>query len=94
MFLKKFVFIDKFCSTLRDVNIGAPQGSNFWPLLFLLYINDLPNSVDYVPQLFADDRRLLVHSSFLNHLECKFNIGRNNLNNWIISNKLTLNVKK
>ena len=69
--------INRFCSTLRDVNIGVPQGSTLGPLLFLLYINDLPNSVDSVPRLFADDTCLLVNSSSLEHLESKLNIEIN-----------------
>ena len=39
---KQFVCINKFCSTLRDVNIGVPQSSTLDPLLFLLYLNDIP----------------------------------------------------
>ena len=70
--------INKFCSTLRDVNIGVPQGSTLGPLLFLFYINDLPNSVDSVPCFFVDDTCLSVNSSSLDHLERKLNIETNN----------------
>ena len=65
---KQFVCINKLCSTLTDVNIGVPQGSTLGPLLFLLYINDLPNSANSVPRLFADDTCLLVNSSSTDHL--------------------------
>ena len=67
----QFASIKKFCSTLRDVNIGVPQDSTVGSLLFLLFINDLYNSVDSVPRLFADDTYLLVNSSSLDHLEPK-----------------------
>ena len=65
--------INKFSFTLRDVNIGVSQGLTLGPLLFLLYINDLPNNVDSAYCLFADDTCLLVNSSSLDHLESKLN---------------------
>ena len=55
----------------------------------ILYINDLPNSVDSVPRLFADDTCFLVNSSSLDHLESKLNIEINKVNDRIIVNKLT-----
>ena len=63
-------------------------------MLFLLYINDLPNSADSVPRVFADDTFVLVNSSSLDQLESKLNIEINKVNDWITANKLTLNAKK
>ena len=75
---------------------GAPALATLLlgPLLFLLYINDLPDSVDGVPRFFADDTCLLLNSSSLDHLESKLYNERNKGNNWITANKLTLNAKK
>ena len=91
---KQFSASINFCSTLRDVNIGVPEGSTLGPLLLLLYINDLPNSVNGVPRLFADDTCLLVNSSLMDHLESKSTIELGNVNEWILANKLTLNAKE
>ena len=55
----QFVSINGVCSSNKIISIGVPQGSILGPLLFILYINDLPECSKLFTLLFADDPTLL-----------------------------------
>ena len=72
-----------------------PQGSILGPLLFLLYINDLPQCLNKTkPCLFADDTNLTASGNSLTDLEVAVNSDLENLRKWLVANKLSLNVAK
>ncbi len=56
----------------KPMNSGVPQGSILGPLLFVCYINDLPQHCqEMVPYLYADDTALLVRSKSLEEITYK-----------------------
>jgi hypothetical protein len=81
-------------SNKMKVSHGVPQGSVLGPL-FLLYINDIQTCSDkFSFYLFADDTNLLYADKNLKKIEQIVNAELQNLNIWLVANRLTLNVKK
>ena len=77
------------------ITCGVPQGSVLGPLLFLLYVNDIYCSSKKLKfYLFADDTNVLHSHKDLKSLEKEMNVELNNVYQWLVSNKLTLNLKK
>ena len=65
------------------------------PLLFLLYISDLPHCLSKTkPRLFADNTNLTASANSMTDLEAAVNSDMENLRKWLIANKLSLNVAK
>jgi len=85
-----------YYSTWQELTHGVPQGSILVPLLFLIYINDLPKSVNDIatPILFADDTTILITSPNKSDFELKIITTLNLINEWLTSNFLFLNFDK
>ena len=93
---KQRVNIEGDFSTIGNVTSGVPQGSVLGPLLFLIFINDLPNCIGDLCEvnLFADDCKLfLVHNNQPNK-NANLQLALDKLQLWAESSQLSIQPEK
>ena len=92
---KQYVTYNSYKSNYELIKCGVPQGSILWPLLFLLYINDLSSvSEACFSILFADDTNMLITERNVNEMCNQLNADLFRVQEWLHCNKLSLNVLK
>ena len=83
--------INGHLSNWRKVNCGVPQGSILGPLLFIIYINDLPDCCKHTDIiLFADDTTISSIGCNRDQIESDLK----EISCWLVANKLSLNLEK
>ena len=93
----QFVAINGMKSDCKSISCGVPQGSILGPLLFLIFVNDLPNCnvcFDYV--LFADDTSISLKfpKCSLDTIHLHINQQLCSVSDWLNANKISLNISK
>ena len=92
---KQYFSVNGSNSNLLSITCGVPQGSVLGPLLFLIYINDLPNvSKKLTFYLFADDTNIYCESKNVSDLMRTVNKELRSVKKWLDANKLSLNIDK
>ena len=66
------VKVDDVFSTIKFILSGVPQGSVLGPLLFLLFVNDLPEGIRSILKLFADDVKMIVYPNKFSNISLDF----------------------
>ncbi len=84
---KQVCILNNSKSQQKTVQCGIPQSSNLGPLLFSVYINDLPNCLKHTQaSMFADDTNLTCTGSSANEIEHELNSDLCNVNRWLRAN--------
>jgi hypothetical protein len=83
-------------SAWKEITDGVPQGLVLGPLFFLIYVNDLPKTINdnNIPVLFADDTSIIVKSPNPKDFQTNIVEAFDSVNNWFKVNSLSINVEK
>jgi len=76
------VVIQSAVSNTKRITAGVPQGSVLGPLLFLIYVNDISDSLLSLTRLFADDSSLFYSASNITDIEGIINHDLRLLSHW------------
>jgi len=91
---KQKVDINGNISSSKNLDISVLQGTILGPILFLCFINDLPNATTLDSRLFADDTACTHAHSHLPTLIDFANTEIQKLANWFRANKMAVNISK
>jgi hypothetical protein len=81
-------------SLTKTNRVGVPQGSIMGPLLFLLYVNDLPNVTNFDCTLFADDLSIVIPCRDPRTYNNDINDTITEIMAWLGKNNLRVNIDK
>ncbi|GFW10301.1 probable RNA-directed DNA polymerase from transposon X-element [Trichonephila clavipes] len=88
------VKVNNIHSTNRNINAGTPQGSSISPILFNIYVNDIPRTSESTICMFADDTAILAQSNELQLVTHFLHKHIAKLEDWFSTWKIALNVAK
>ena len=91
---RQFVFVNNELSDSGLVKAGVPQGSVLGPLLYLLYINDITDSLGNLARLFADDTSLSYSGKNFDFMQIEINNDLQILDQWAKTWFIDFNPKK
>ena len=88
------VIMDNSCSDEVAVTSGVPQGSVLGPILFLLYVNDLPDKMKCKVRMYADDVVLYTDVKSNEKFHFTLQADLDELSRWCKDWKMSINIKK
>ena len=78
-------------SSWQNIYAGVPQGSVLGPLLFLIYINDLPAGLTSMCKIFADDTSLFSKVNDKSNSNVQLNSDLAKISKWALQWKMSFN---
>jgi len=81
-------------SSLTPISSGVPQGSILGPLLFILFVNDLPLCTNLEIDMYADDSTLHTSGNSTNELDRNLSSAMHDVHLWCSSNDMVVNESK
>ena len=93
---KQQTTVNGFCSPQEKITYGTAQGSILGPLIFILYVNDIFNSIDPEASIhmYADDTLIMCKADDIQSATVKAQNVFQEMSTWCEANKLTINVEK
>jgi hypothetical protein len=90
----QLVAVGEILSKPCKITCGVPQGSILGPLLFLIYVNDMPAATNCELLLYADDSALLVSDTNVDNIQNTLGKELESVSSWLVDNKLSLHLGK
>ena len=91
---QQFTVCNNIPSKASTIVCGVPQGSTLGPLLFSLYIINLPLYTNFQVNMFTDDTVLILKNKNKAHLQQQVNQELTSIDKWMKYNRLSLNYTK
>ena len=92
---REFVDFNDTVATTAHISTGVPQGSILGPLLFIIYINNMPLASNLLKLIiYGDDTTIITSFDMSNCTSSHINKELENISKWPKLNKLSLNIKK
>jgi hypothetical protein len=91
----QFSLINNVKSEMQSIETGVPQGSILGPLLFILYVNDLPGCVQKCQiNMYADDTAIYFSAKNVPDMSSAINSDLKNIYGWFCANKVSVHFGK
>ena len=91
----QFVTCNNNSSSLKPLSVGVPQGSILHPILFLIFVNDLPNCFkNSKASLYADDSTLTCTGKTVDEIQNNMQVALDSALKLFKENKLIVNLSK
>ena len=91
---QQLVDVSGIFSSKATITCGVPQGSILGPLLFLIYVNDMPAAAKSKILLYADDSAILASGKTVSEVEKALSDDLQAVSDWLVDNKLSLHLGK